>query len=69
MGKNCGELTMPSVASGEAFDIGAYRDEILSQSTPHIIECAEANEGGSQEACHLSRPKRYAALNQKGITI
>jgi len=51
------------------FDIGAYRTKILSQSTPHIIECIEAGEGGSQEACHLPREKRYAALNQKGVTI
>jgi len=51
------------------FDIGAYRQKILSQSTPHIIECIEAGEGGSQEACHLPREKRYAALNQKGVTI
>jgi len=51
------------------FDIGAYRQKILSQSTPHIIECIEAGEGGSQEACHLPREKRYASLNQKGVTI
>ena len=51
------------------FDIGAYREQILAQSTPHIIECAEAGEGGSQEACHLSRQKRYAALEQKGVTL
>ena len=51
------------------FDIGAYREKILSQSTPHIIECLEAGEGGSQEVCHLPREKRYAALNQKGVTL
>jgi adenylyl-sulfate kinase len=53
----------------EDFDMGAYRESILSQSTPYIIECIEAGEGGSQEACHLPRDKRYAALNQKGITL
>ena len=53
----------------EDFDMGAYRESILSQSKPYIIECIEAGEGGSQEACHLSREKRYAALNQKGITL
>ena len=53
----------------EDFDMGAYREKILSQSTPYIIECIEAGEGGSQEACHLSREKRYAALNQKGVTL
>jgi len=51
------------------FDIGAYREKILGQSTPFIIECAEAEEGGSQEACHLSREKRFAALDQKGVTL
>lgn len=51
------------------FDIGAYREKILSQSTPYIIECKEAGVGGSQEACHLPRDKRYAALNQKGVTL
>ena len=51
------------------FDIGAYREKILSQTTPHIIECIEAGEGGSQEACHLPREKRYAALDQKGVTL
>lgn len=56
----------PSIAD---FDIGAYRKEILSKTTPHIIECIEAGEGGSQEACHLPREKRYASLNQKGVTL
>lgn len=51
------------------FDMGAYREKILSQSTPYIIECIEAGEGGSQEACHLPREKRFAALDQKGITL
>ena len=56
-------------ASLGGFDIGEYRKKILSQSTPHIIECAEATEGGSQDVCHLSRDKRYAAINQKGVTL
>ena len=51
------------------FDIGAYREAQLSNTPPHIIECAEAGEGGSQEACHLSRGKRYASLGQKGVTL
>lgn len=61
----------PVTFSGEINDetIGAYRQKILSQTVPHIIECAEAGEGGSQEACHLSREKRYAALDQKGVTL
>lgn len=51
------------------FDIGAYRAQILARTPPHIIECAEADEGGSQEACHLPRDKRFAALDQKGVTL
>lgn len=73
---NCDEIivtnpstTQLSSTSFENFDIGAYREAILAQSTPHIIECIEAGEGGSQEACHLPREKRYAALDQKGITL
>ena len=41
----------------------------MKQTTPFIIECAEAEAGKSQEACHLPRPKRFAALNQKGVTL
>mmetsp|Transcript_12536 Transcript_12536/g.12623 ORF Transcript_12536/g.12623 Transcript_12536/m.12623 type:complete len:1022 (-) Transcript_12536:127-3192(-) len=62
-------IAHPSTSSTDDFDIGAYRQKILSQSVPHIIECAEAGEGGSQEACHLPRKTRYAALNQKGVTL
>jgi len=53
----------------EDFDIGTYRQQQLAASPPHIIECAEAGEGGSQEKCHLPRPLRYQALGQKGITL
>lgn len=31
------------------FDMGQCRLESLAQTTPHIIECSEAGEGGSQE--------------------
>lgn len=51
------------------FDIGVYRKSILSKSTPHIIECLEAGEGGSQDACHLPREKRFASIGQKGVTL
>jgi len=56
-------------SAAAVFDIGAYREKVLSQSTPYIIECLEAGIGGSQEACHLPREKRYAALEQKGVTL
>lgn len=79
-GSNCPDQVLPvaslptplrssSATDMANFDIGAYREKILAQTTPHIIECAEAGEGGSQEACHLSREKRYAALDQKGVTL
>lgn len=35
----------PATADFSGFDIGAYRAKILSQTTPHIIECIEAGEG------------------------
>jgi len=50
-------------------DLGGVRAQRLSLTPPHIIECAAAGEGGSQEACHLPRKKRYAAVGQKGITL
>ena len=31
------------------FDMGECRRQSLEQTTPHIIECSEAGEGGSQE--------------------
>jgi 3'-phosphoadenosine 5'-phosphosulfate synthase len=67
----CDEVPTTAIVKSTAaeFDIGAYREKILSQSTPYIIECAAAEEGGSQEVCHLPRDKRYAALNQKGVTL
>ena len=60
--------SLPSSSTAN-FDIGAYRADILSKTTPFIIECAEAEAGKSQEACHLPRPKRFAALDQKGVTL
>jgi adenylyl-sulfate kinase len=68
---DCPEILSATNPTGVVTDdtIAAYREKILSQSTPHIIECIEAGEGGSQEACHLPRNKRYAALNQKGVTL
>ena len=50
-------------------DLGEVRAQRLSLTPPHIIECAAAGEGVSQEACHLPRKKRYAAVGQKGITL
>ena len=51
------------------FDIAAYRAAALEATPPNIIECAEANEGGSQDACHLPSARRFEALNQEGITL
>jgi len=62
----------PTIAGGvsfEDFDIGAYRSKALANTPPHIIECKEAEEGASQDICHISREKRFAALGQKGVTL
>ena len=71
VGQNCADQFSPAGSSGDlaSFDIGKYREHVLSKTTPYIIECAKAEEGGSQEACHLPREKRYAALEQKGVTL
>jgi adenylyl-sulfate kinase len=72
---SCDEVVMTPGAGaapaqlGMDFDIGAYREHLLSQSKPYIIECIEAGAGGSQEACHLPRDRRFAALDQKGVTL
>ena len=34
-----------------------------------FLECAAAEGSATQDACHLPRDKRYAALNQKGVTL
>lgn len=53
----------------ENFDIDSYRETRLAATPPNIIECAEAEEGQSQETCHLPRNQRFQALDQKGITL
>ena len=45
------------------------RQDALDKTPPHIIECAAAERGESQAACHLPSAERYAALNQKGATL
>jgi hypothetical protein len=47
----------------------AYREAALKATPPNIIECAEASEGASQEACHLPNDKRFKSLGQKGVTL
>lgn len=49
--------------------MAALRAKALASSPPHIIECAQAEAGESQAACHLPPAKRYAALGQKGATL
>jgi len=49
--------------------IGKLREKALANSPPHIIECAKAERGESQEACHLPTQDRFAALGQKGATL
>jgi hypothetical protein len=45
------------------------RTQALSNTPPHIIECASATAGESQTACHLPPLKRFASLGQKGATL
>ena len=48
----CLDVSESATLSGSnpsgAFDIAAYREKLLAQSKPYIIECAEADGGGSQ---------------------
>lgn len=50
-------------------DMGALRSAALANSPPHIIECAKAEAGEDQGACHLPSSKRFMALGQKGATL
>ena len=67
-GADCPTTTTSSL-SADGFDIDAYREERLAATPPNIIECADAGEGGSQEACHLPMDTRFKALRQKGVTL
>jgi adenylyl-sulfate kinase len=49
--------------------MGKLRQQALSNTPPHIIECAAAERGESQAACHLPKRQRFAALGQKGATL
>jgi 3'-phosphoadenosine 5'-phosphosulfate synthase len=49
--------------------MGRLREKALSNTPPHIIECAAAEAGESQSACHLPKATRFAALGQKGATL
>lgn len=57
------------VVPAKAFDIDSYRAERLAATQPNIIECAEASEGESQDACHLPKNERFASIGQKGVTV
>jgi adenylyl-sulfate kinase len=49
--------------------MGKLRQQALANTPPHIIECAAAEGGESQAACHLPIRQRFAALGQKGATL
>jgi adenylyl-sulfate kinase len=49
--------------------MGRLRQQALANTPPHIIECAAAEDGQSQSACHLPKRQRFAALGQKGATL
>ena len=61
---NCEGLVDPSTIS-----IGELRAKALAATPPHIIECAKAEAGESQSACHLPSSVRFAALKHKGATL
>lgn len=61
---SCDGLVDPS-----SIDMGALRQAAFARSPPHIIECAAAEDGESQSACHLSSQTRYKAVQQKGATL
>lgn len=57
-------------AAGNDNDVlAALRAKALSNTPPHIIECAKAERGESQAACHLPAEDRYAAVGQKGAVL
>lgn len=79
-GCNCPEPVVKTVyqpapgsttTSGEDTNalMGKLRQEALANTPPHIIECAAAEAGESQSACHLPKETRFAALGQKGATL
>jgi 3'-phosphoadenosine 5'-phosphosulfate synthase len=49
--------------------LASLRAKALKQSPPHIIECAKAERGESQAACHLPSRERYSAIGQKGAVL
>ena len=59
----------PAQAAEPAFDIDSYRAARLAATQPNVIECAEAEAGASQEACHLPSAERFASIGQKGATL
>uniref|UniRef100_A0A7S4HZ83 Inorganic diphosphatase n=1 Tax=Odontella aurita TaxID=265563 RepID=A0A7S4HZ83_9STRA len=61
---NCDGLVDPATV-----DMGALRAAALANSPPNIIECAKAEAGEDQGACHLPSKKRFSALGQKGATL
>eukprot|EP00934_Nitzschia_sp_Nitz4_P008238 Nitzschia sp. Nitz4//scaffold367_size14546//1542//5103//NITZ4_008924-RA/size14546-snap-gene-0.3-mRNA-1//1//CDS//3329549321//8228//frame0 len=65
---NCPEVT-PEVQGDPNELIATLRQQALAKVQPRIIECAAAEDGGDQAACHLPKKQRFAALGQKGATL
>ena len=55
--------------TNESEVLAALRQKALAATPPHIIECAAAEAGQSQAACHLPKSQRFAAVKQKGATL
>ena len=61
--------TLTTDNDGDDDLLAKLREKALQQTPPGIIECAGAEEGQDQTACHLPNKDRYAALGQKGATL
>jgi adenylyl-sulfate kinase len=69
---NAAHCDCPTAAASTESDVelmGRLRQQALANTPPHIIECAAAEAGESQKACHLPKKQRFAALGQKGATL
>lgn len=66
---HCPTTTASSSTLSDNDLLASLRAKALAQTPPHIIECAKAERGESQAACHLPKSERFAALGQKGAVL
>lgn len=68
-GCDCADANTNNLPSDPSQLMGQLRQQALANTPPHIIECAAAEDGADQSACHLPRSTRQVALQQKGATL